>query len=116
MDYNGLDTSGGFTTLTFEPYINPDIQGILPDTWQHWEATGGKWYSSRQITCGDFSVAPSQGSDTTTPNDVGTNCPAAVVVGLGINIGSNNPSYITAADNVHFATATNSFTADFGPE
>ena len=115
VDYNGLDTDGGFTTLTFEPYINPDIQGILPVIWQHWEATGAKWYSSRQITCGDFSVAPSRGSDTTTPNDVGTNCPSAVRRPRDKHR-PNNPSYITAADNVHFATATNSYTADFGPD
>lgn len=115
-DTNGPDVSGGFTTLTFEPYVNPELGPIMRDQWQHWEATLGKWYSSRQITCGDFSVPPSQGAFVTSPGEVGTNCPDAKVLGLGINIGSNNPSYITAADGVHLATATDSFTADFGPK
>jgi hypothetical protein len=47
---------------------------------------------------------------------VGTNCVGASVLGVGINIGSSNPNYVTAADGVHFETATDSYTGDFGPK
>jgi hypothetical protein len=47
---------------------------------------------------------------------VGTHCVGASVLGVGINIGSSNPNDVTAADGVHFETATDSYTGDFGPK
>lgn len=117
VDLNGPNVSGGFATLTFEPYLNPQIQAVQPDTWQFWDATAGNWYTSRDINCGTLVISASAGAPPfTNPTEVGLNCAGATVVGLGINIGSYNPSFITATDGVHFATATDSYTADFGPK
>lgn len=117
VDLNGPNVTGGFTTLTYEPYLNPQVQGVLPDQWQFWDATAGNWYTSRDINCGTLVIPRSSGAPPfTNPTEVGQNCIGATVLGLGLNIGSSNPSYITAADGVHIATITDSFTADFGPK
>jgi hypothetical protein len=125
IDYNGA-ADGGFANLVFEPYwndsateqdhpSNPD-QPIAPGVWQQWQATEGNWWSSRQITCGEFSLAPGAGGPPfTTPAAVGAACPDAVVVGIGVNVGSGNPNYVVATDGLTFGTTDGTTTWDFGP-
>jgi hypothetical protein len=109
---------GGFTTLVYEPYQgsggpNP----IVPDTWQYWDATGGNWWSTRDVTCGSYHLAAGHGgAPFTNPTALGTNCPGAKVLQIGVNVGSANPGYTVAVDGVEFATATDDFTWDFGPK
>jgi hypothetical protein len=119
VDRNGgeLET-GDFLTLTYEPYLNQtEAQGVEPEVWQFWDATNGNWYSSRAIDCGALQIPRSTGAPPfTNPTAVGVNCVGATVLGVGINIGSGNANYVTAADGVHFETATDSYTGDFGPK
>jgi hypothetical protein len=125
VDIDGdTNTTGDITNLVFEPYWNdsesdgnPNPQPIAPDTWQFWDATNLRWWSSKQITCGEFSVAPGAGGPPfTTPSEVGTNCPNAIVLAVGANVGSYNPNYISGVDGIHFGTSTDSITWDFGPK
>jgi hypothetical protein len=123
VDIDGdLTTTDDRTTLVYDPQYNQtdgtDPQGsITPDAWQYWDATAGSWSSSRDITCGDFSVTGSaDGPPDTNPSDVAAACPNATVVSLGIAVGPNNPNVIVAADGVHFETPDNAYFWDFGPK
>jgi hypothetical protein len=103
VDTNGLDTSGGFTTLVYEPYNNPADNPVLQDQWQFFNATNGKWWSTRKISCvgGLFEVEPGAGgAPFTTPNAVAVGCPGAVVVQIGVSIGSNAGANIVATDGL----------------
>jgi hypothetical protein len=120
------------TNLVYEPYWN-DVEGtspqhpegIQPDTWQDWDATGGDWWSSKQIgnadasdtpPCGTFHIEPGAGGPPfTRPSEVAANCPDAKVVAVGVNVGSFNPSYVVAVDGLHFNIGADNFAFDFGP-
>jgi hypothetical protein len=122
VDVDGdLSTTSDQTNLVYEPYWNDngadESQPLTADVWQSWDATEGNWWSSKQITCGDFSVAPGAGGPPfTTPAAVAAGCPGALVAAIGVNVGSFNPNYIVAADGIHFQTANIDVTWDFGPK
>lgn len=104
IDANG-PAPGGFATLVWEPYQNGTV---LPQTWQFWDLTQGKWWSTRQIN----GVAPSPGGPpTATLGQIAAWNPDAVVLGFGANVGSYNPSYVVATDGLTF----NETTYDFEP-
>jgi hypothetical protein len=126
IDLDGdLSTTADQTTLVYETYWN-DIEGtdpqhaegILPDVWQFWDTIAGGWWTTHDIACGpDFFVAATAGGPPNTrPGDVANNCPNAKIVSLGISAGDFNPNYVVAVDGVHFETAANSYTWDFGPK
>lgn len=90
----------GFTTFVYEPYENGTV---TPGTWQTWDVTAGQLWSSRTVSGGGCSVAAGAGgAPFYTLTGLQANCPSAVVVGFGVNIGSNNPSYDVQADLVNF--------------
>jgi len=90
----------GFTTLVYEPYENGTVTAGV---WQHWDAAAGKFWSSKTAGTGDCSVqAGFGGAPFYTLAQLQSVCPAAAVVGFGVNIGSNNPSYDVEADLVNF--------------
>jgi hypothetical protein len=122
------DTACGFTTLVYEPYQNgtghSDPQpAVATGTWQAWDATNGDWWSSKAIHCTGGTpedpfdrAAGAGGPPFTRPSQIATECPNAIVLQVGLNMGSFNPNAITAADGLHFATAANDYTWDFGPK
>ena len=99
IDPDGDPNTANNTTLVYEPY-NQNTTPVQ-DTWEHWDATNGNWWSSKQITCGAFSVAPGAGGPPfTTPGTVGANCPGATVLEVGVDVGSYNPDYTVAVDGL----------------
>jgi len=99
IDANGAGT-GGFTTLVFEPYQNGVV---VPATWQNWDVDAGSFWSSRTVTDGTcLLVAGSGGPPFYTLAALKTLCPNAVVLGIGVNIGTFNPGYTVATDGVQF--------------
>lgn len=115
IDPDGDPNTANNTTLVYEPY-NQNTTPVQ-DTWEHWDATNGNWWSSKQITCDAFSVAPGAGGPPfTTPGTVGANCPGATVLEVGVDVGSYNPNYTVAIDGLRLQTATDSYTWDFGPK
>jgi hypothetical protein len=121
IDLNG-DADGGFVNLVYETYWN-DTEGsdpqqaITPDTWQHWVATEGDWWASKPIDCGDFHLAQgSGGAPFSRPSEVGAACADAVVVGVGLNVGSYNPNHIVGADGLHITTIDKDLTYNFEPK
>ena len=97
IDVNGAAT-GGFTTLVYEPYWNG---AVLPGQWQQWDVDAGLFWSSRTVPeCG--LVAGAGGPPLYTLQQVKTLCPNAVVVGIGVNVGTNNPNYTVGTDGVQF--------------
>jgi hypothetical protein len=94
----------GFTTFVYEPYQNG---AVLPNVWQNWDVDAGQFWSSRSYsdlanggTCNV--VAGGGGAPFYTLSQLQASCPAAVVTGFGVNIGSFNPGYNVYADLVNF--------------
>jgi hypothetical protein len=114
IDFNG-DADGGFTTLTYEPYLNGTV---TPDVWQPWETDEGQWYTSRDITCDAYTLPSSQGDPAKmdTLAEIAAGCPDAVVGALGVNIGTFNPGYIVATDGIHVVTSNLDVAYNFQPK
>lgn len=97
-----LDSSdpSSFTTLVYEPYWN----GVVaPGTWQQWNVDTGQFWSSKAYTSGTCAVvAGAGGAPFYNLAGLKAACPNAVVIGFGVNIGSNNPSYNVETDLVSF--------------
>jgi hypothetical protein len=109
MCLNGLtgcaETSadGNFTTLVFEPYYNTTQGAVIPGDWQSWDVDSGLFWSSRTVTCSNGVVTGTPGGPATyTLSQIQSLCPNALVVGFGVNVGSNNPGYNVEADLVNF--------------
>ena len=106
----GIDDDGdcvGFTTFVYEPYENGTV---TPDVWQQRDVDAGQFWSSRSYTNGTCTVvAGGGGAPFYTLAGLQTACLDAVVVGFGVNIGSNNPSYNVEADLVDFNGTTYDF-------
>jgi len=107
----GNGGTSGFTTLVFEPYQNAGEGPILPATWQHWDVSGpGLFWSTRTVTCSNGTLVGSPGGPATyTLADVQAACPDATVIGIGVNIGSNNPTWTVGTDGVEFNDTTYDF-------
>ena len=94
----------GFTTFVYEPYQGGGA-AVLAGAWQSWDvdASSAQMWSTRDVTCGPSSVVRGSGGPPFY-NLAGlqTAFPNAVVIGFGVNIGSNNPSYDVEADLVQF--------------
>lgn len=99
IDLNGA-TTGGFATLVYEPYQN----GVVtPGVWQSWDVDAGQFWSTRTFTEGTCAVVNGAGgAPFYTLQQLQTTCPNAVVLGFGVNIGSNNPGYDVYTDGVNF--------------
>jgi hypothetical protein len=106
VDLNGA-AAGGFTTLVYEPYQNGTV---VPGTWQQWDVDAGQFWSSRSFTDGTCAVvAGGGGAPFYTLAGLQATCPNAVVIGFGVNIGSNNPGYDVYTDGVTFNGTTYDF-------
>ncbi len=103
-------SAGGFTTFVYEPYQN----GIVTNgNWQFWDVDAGSMWSSRSFTEGSCIVAAGfGGAPFYTLAGIQSMCPNAVVVGFGVNIGSNNPSYDVETDGVNYNGTTYDFELD----
>jgi len=103
LDGNGA-APGGFTTIVYEPYQNG---AIVPGTWQQWDVDSGLSWSTRTGECG--LVAGAGGPAIYTLAALQAACPDAVVLGLGVNVGTFNPGYTVATDGVQFNETTYDF-------
>ena len=104
----------GFTTFVYEPYQNngtgTPFPLVVPNVWQQWDVDAGQFWSSRTYTDGTCAVvAGGGGAPFYSLFTIEAICPSAVVVGFGVNIGSNNPSYNVYTDLVNFNGTTYDF-------
>jgi len=110
--YVNVNGTSGFNTFTYEPYVNEGTPAIHTGEWQTWNVGSGKFYSSHDFTgTGGSVIKTSQGTYTYTLDQIRTDFPYIKVIGMGVNIGSNNPSYNVETD----AFAFNGTTYDFEP-
>lgn len=107
LPINLLGVNGGFTTLVYEPYTNEGNDAVKNGEWQQWNVGEGKFWSTRAVG----SLQPSQGTYQYTLAQILAEFPDAVVIGTGVNIGSNNPGYDTEVDGFAF----NGTVYDFDP-
>jgi hypothetical protein len=118
IDADGTIGDGqGFTTLVFEPYQSGIAGGVVvPATWQQWDVDSGQFWSSRAVTTGTcILVAGSGGAPFYTLAALQTLCPNAVVLGIGVNVGTFNPGYTVATDGVQFNETTYDFEVGLTP-
>jgi hypothetical protein len=107
-----LNGTSGFTTLVFEPYQNLQLGPIIPNEWQSWDVDSGFFWSTRTVTCSNGTILGTSGGPATyTLAQINGICPNAVVIGYGVNIGTNNPLYDVETDLFNF----NGTTYDFEP-
>ena len=98
-----LNGTSGFTTLVFEPYQNPTQGAVVPGTWQSWNVSSGLFWSTRTVVCAGGTVVGTPGGPASyTLAQIKALCPTAMVIGYGVNIGSNNPSYNVETDAFNF--------------
>jgi hypothetical protein len=104
-------TAAGFTTFVYEPYQNGTI---TPGVWETWDVDAGQFWSSRTFTDNATCsvTAGAGGAPFYTLAGIKASCPNAVVVGIGVNIGSNNPSYVVETDALNFNGTTYNFELD----
>ncbi len=83
----GIDSTIGYSTLNFEPYVNGTV---VPDTWQSWNVLDGKVWGSHLT--GAPQSAPVSWSTFLTmyPN-------ATIKYGFGVNVGSGWSTPMTGA-------------------
>lgn len=95
-----VNGTSGFTTLVYEPYNGDPANGtVVPGAWQHWDVSAGQFWSTR--TTPDSGLqAGGGGAPFYTLAQVQGLYPNAVVVGVGVNVGSNNRGYDIAVDGV----------------
>lgn len=103
-------TCNGYTNLVYEPYWNGTV---TQKTWQGWDVASGKFWSSRSYTDATNTncsvTAGGGGQPFYTLADLSSVCPAAQVVGFGVNVGTGNPNYVVEVDQVVFDTYTYDF-------
>jgi len=113
---NGLNAGGtacnpslaggsGFSTLVFEPYLNPGNNGnatIVPDVYQQYDVDAGLFYSTRTVQCSGGTLVGSSGSPLYTLAEIKAACPEAFVFDFGVSIGSNNAGYVVRTDLLNF--------------
>jgi hypothetical protein len=97
VDVNGGTLAdGGFTTFVFETYQNGTI---TKGNWQSWDVDAGQMWSTRNASCIGANFQAGGGGDPFySLENIKASCPDAVVLGYGVNVGSNNPSYKVATD------------------
>ena len=101
------DVTTSFTTFVFEPYENGTV---APGAWQSWNVATGQFWSSRTVYCSNGGViAGGGGAPFYTLSQINGMCPGAIVIGFGVNVGSNNPSYNVETDLVDFNGTTYNF-------
>ncbi|MCU1377847.1 MAG: cartilage oligomeric matrix protein [Acidimicrobiales bacterium] len=97
VDVNGA-APGGFTTLVYEPYVNPSVTAIVNQTWQRWDADAGRWWSSRGTATPAVLPACKQATPCSWSSIVAGSPAAVVGGGVGVNQGSGNPLTVSSAD------------------
>jgi hypothetical protein len=101
-------TAQSFGTFVYEPYVDQGNAAVVNGTWQSWNVSAGKFWSSKT----EGAVTASQGTFTYTLAQLKAAFPNAVVVGYGVDVGSNNPNYNTEVDKLVFNDVTYNFEQD----
>lgn len=117
IDPDGPDANvNNFTTLVFEPYLNPDQGAVAPQQWQRWDAYNGRVYSTKLIpgvtSTGGGGAVPFTSIQASNPNATfsydGAN---PSYPSFGVNQGSANAGLVANTD----ALTLNETTFDFEP-
>jgi hypothetical protein len=102
--------AGGYTTLVFEPYLNPGAGSVIPTVWQKWDVYAGQFWSTHGVTCsaGTVNARPML----YTLAQIKAKCPAALVAAYGVDVGSGNPSWDIATDLFQYNDTVYNFEVD----
>lgn len=117
VDLDGGDPNTNWTIFVFEPYWNSGSMTVdTSGAWQTWNvaASGAKHWSSRTRNAGGActTTAGAGGPPFYNVPQLQANCPNAVVLAVGVNVGTYNPGYTVRVDGVW----VNGTVYDFEPE
>lgn len=104
----------GYTTLNYEPYLNPAAGPIVAGIWQSWDVDAGLFWSTRTVTCPNGTINGGAGGSggLYSLSALQAACPNAVVFNHYVNIGSGATlPYDIYTDTVNF----NGTVYDFEP-
>lgn len=110
-----LDNNGSWdTNLVHEPYWqndeSPDADPVKANEWQKWDVANGIFWSSKDFTGTTLNLkAGAGGPPFYTLADIKSAFPDAKLVGIGVNVGSWNPSYVIGVDGVMINDRTYNF-------
>ncbi|HEV2859708.1 MAG TPA: MopE-related protein [Pyrinomonadaceae bacterium] len=118
IDYSTVDSNVGFQgRLVFEPYQGAGGT-VTQNTWQHWNALGGRWWASRTTATGSNGLCPQ--SSPCTWAQVQANWPTAQIRpdanGLVLKAGSGWAVFNGNVDNFTIGIGGTNTTYDFEPE
>lgn len=108
-----VNPGAGYTTMVYEPYNVFGNAVVQNNVWQQWDVDTGTFWSSRSVaeltpTKGGLQ-AGGGGAPFYSLQDLKDKFPNAVVLRIGVNIGSNNAAFNTYADGVVFNDTTYNF-------
>lgn len=117
VDLDGNDPQVNWTTLVYEPYWNSGTMTVdTSGAWQQWNVAspGAKNWSTRTVNAGGGCsvMAGAGGPPFYTVPQLQSLCPNAVVLYVGVNVGTYNPGYLVRVDGVQ----VNGTVYDFEPE
>lgn len=106
VDLDGPGNTTGFTTFVYEPYQS---SGSAPavGAWQYWDVDAGLFWSTRSY--GSDFAAGAGGPASYSLAYIKEKAPNAVVLGIGVNIGTFNPGWTVLVDGLEFNDATYDF-------
>jgi len=104
----GTDAGVTYSTLNFEPYLNPGEQSLAANTWQTWNVLSGKVWGTH------LTGAPN-GPGLTWSNFLATYPKATIIGGFGVNVGSSWSAMTGEADALTIGTSAGTTTYNFEP-
>ena len=104
----GLDAGVTFSTLNFEPYLQPPSDPIVPNTWQTWNVLNG-------VVWGTHLTGAPQGAPISWSTFVADYPNATIKSGVGVGVGSNWSAMVGNVGGLTIGTSTGSTAYIFEP-
>ena len=104
----GLDAGVTFSTLNFEPYLQPPSDPIVTNTWQTWNVLNG-------VVWGTHLTGAPQGAPISWSTFVADYPNATIKSGVGVGVGSNWSAMVGNVGGLTIGTSTGSTAYIFEP-